>query len=153
MRSNARDATLTRSPMANQGHDYGHAAGELTGTPWLAHLAGGAAAAGVVIAWVLAVFVAPEYLAVYRDEAVVLPALSQMALQVTGLTQGAVGWIVLLADLLVVAFLWNKARSRGGAAIGVLFAIAIAAAVLAVVLVVACGQAGHVAQDAGGSPR
>jgi hypothetical protein len=139
--------------MPSQEHDYGHATVELTATPWLAHLAGGAAAAGVVLAWFLAVFVAPEYLAVYRDEAVVLPALSQMALQITGIVQGAVGWIALIADLLVVAFLWNRARTRGGFALGVLFAIAIAAAVLAVVLVVACGQAGHVAQDASGSPR
>lgn len=127
--------------------DFAYAGEEFASTPWLAHLAGGAAAASGATAWALLVFVAPGYLQPYGEQAIALEALPQAVLQLSVALQGAAGWIG-LALFLAVAFAgWRLARTRGGAFTAGLFTLAGLALVLAIVVVLACGSPGHFAQD------
>lgn len=127
--------------------DFSHAEAELTGTPWLAHLAAGSAAAAAVLAWVLLSLVAPTYLVPYAEQEVQLSRLAQLVLQGAVLSRAATGWILLLAVLAVQLLLWRRAARRGGLAIALLFVLEAVLLGVAVVVVLACALPLHSTQD------
>lgn len=127
--------------------DFAHAEAELTGTPWVANVAAIAAAVATALAFVLVVFVSPEYLRPYADQAIALDPWPRAVLRLSVALAGAAGFVALATVLAVIGFAWRRARASGGVPTTVLFVVALLMAGLAVGAVLACGNPSRSAQE------